>query len=941
MMVALLFLLPLLSALLLVTGPVTVVSAVGPPALGDWTVSSAETQSNKDITLTGNLTVTTGGDLVLDHVHLRMNCSINGQFNISIKPGGKLTMKNSSVAPADFLARYRYNFVIDAGASADIFDSTLSSIGEGNTTVLTTLGLYIGATNVRIVHDTFTRNNFLYTAAGIMVGPMASPLIERSDISGFYIMGIVLTLGSHGTLRNNTIKDNLLGIGCSFSDPTFEGNELNTNFEGIQFLQSQPILKGNTFRGSLLQALGAEGSTLVMDGDIFADNAADIVMNSSGLKATHLSMTGGVSGINIDHSGNRQVLLENSSLKMDTSDLTINDSSVQLLNTTFDQKKVQLSTSSGNLHVSWFLDANVTMATGTKAPGAQVIVRDSLNSTVFSGPADTNGMARWIPIEEYYQIGDQRTNETPHEVTATKGPLWGKATAEMTSSKTVDVIIDDLAPVVKILSPAEGTVTNISMLSFKGNATDNRGVSVVEYRVSTGSWARTDGIDPWNFTVPLPDGTYQVFVRATDLSGLQTTARINVTVDTIAPSLVIFKPVPGTLTNKSPISVEGKTDVGVAVVLRPQGDTSNVGIPVDANGDFKFSYNLTEGSNDIVVVAQDAAGNQVTRSVEVRLDTVPPLLYIYSPAKGLITNSSKVTVSGRTDSGGNVTISVNGVPIPVALNGTFSYDMLLSDGSYVIHLGAKDEAGNSASADRDLIVDTVKPKIEIDHPDDNFLTSTPLITISGRAQGPSVWVGIIDADTQKDPEAGWWDFSELFPLQEGPNNITIKAQDLAGNRGSVVVHVTLDTVPPVLSITDPLDGSTTTSAVINMVGTAEPGANLTLNGAPVDDTDGSFSITVNLVLGKNTFNMTARDAAGNTHNITLTVTRQKKTSGTTLGGSMFPLLLILILICIAVFLLAYNYSRGEEKKQAPVRRPKPTKGRPKRKAPVIVADEEE
>jgi hypothetical protein len=937
MMVSLLFLLPLLSVFLLAPGPVFVVSAAGPPVKGDWTVSSAEAQSNKDILLTGNLTVAAGGVLVLDKVNLRMNCSINGQFNITVKAGGKLTMMNSTVAPSNFLELNRYNFIIEAGGAADLFDTTLSGIGEGNMTVPTTLGLYIGANSVKLVHDTITRKNFLYTAVGVVVGPMASPLIERSDISGVFVTGVFMTMGSHGILRNNTIKNNILGVACTFSDPTIEGNEFNTNFEGAQFLQSQPTLRGNTFRGSLIQALGADGSSLDMDHDSFADNVADIVMNSSGLTATHLSLAGGIDGINIDHSGNRQVILENSSLKMDSTDLTINDSSVQLLNTTFDPSKVKITTPSGNLHVSWFLDTNVTMASGAKASGAQITIKDSFNSTVFSGPADSNGRARWLPLVEYYQIGDTRTNQTPHEVVATKGPLWGNATARMTFSKTVDILIDDLPPVVKILSPIDGLITNRTTLLFSGNATDNRGVSQVEYRVSTGSWAKTKDIDPWNFTVPLPDGTYQVFVRATDLSGLQTTARVNVTVDTIAPSLVIYKPAFDTLTNKSLISVEGKTDTGSSVWRFP----SNLSIPVDNHGNFKFDLNLTEGTNDIVLVAKDGAGNQVSRSVKVRLDTVPPLLYIYSPAKSSITNSSKVTVSGRTDSGGNVTITVNGVPIPVALNGTFSYDLLLSDGSYNVHVGAKDEAGNLASSDRDIIVDTVKPKLELDSPDDNFLTRTALITVNGRAQGPSVWVGPIEADTQKDPEAGWWDFSELYPLKEGRNNITIKAQDLAGNKESLVLHVTLDTVPPALNITDPLDGSTTTLSVVNIVGTAEPGANLTLNGAPVDDTDGSFSITVYLVMGQNNFNMTAKDPAGNTYNVSFTITRQKKATNTTLSGDLFPLVLILILICIAVFLLAYNYSRSDEKRKMPKKRTTPKRTKLKQKTKAQVADEEE
>jgi len=940
--VACMFLFPLLASVL--PGPGALVSA-GPPANGDWNISDAQSVSNSDVTLTGNLTVNLGGSLTLDHVNLRMNCSAKHIYNITIKAGGKLTVKNSTIAPIDFLQRYRYNFIIAFGATADIFDSTLAAIGEGNLTKIQTLGLYVEAAKVRLLGNTFTRTNILYTATGILVvGPLASPLIEGNDISGLYAVGISF-VGSQGTVRNNTIRNNAIGLMSLLSQPVLDGNAFTSNLMGVQVTQSSVAFNGNTFRGSLFGAFGAESSDVTMESDRFIDNAGDMTFNQSGLVAKRLTMSGAVNGIDIDHAGSKEVLIENSSLKASTTELVVNDSSVRLLNTTFDQAKVQITTDTGSLQVFWFLHVNVSLASGPAASGAMVSVKDTQNTTVFQGPTGSDGMLRWVQVEQYSQTGSKRTNMTPHEVRASMGPLWSNATADMLSSRTVNIVMDDMPPVVRILQPKEDALLNQSSVAFRGNATDNDGVSLVEYKVSSGPWTGADGLDPWNFTVAMQDGTHQVSVRATDITGLQTTALVNVTVDTVSPMLIISKPANDTLTNKTQVQVEGRTEPGASLHLVPAGGGENVSLPVDAQGRFQFPHNLTEGPNNIVLVAQDAAGNRVMRSVRVVLDTLPPRLSLSSPVPDLITNSSKVIVAGNTDGGGMAAITVNGLPISVAASGNFSQELLLSDGTYTIRVIAKDLAGNQATLMRTVTVDTVRPKVEIDAPDDGLVTNITLISVKGRAQAKLVWVGVVEADTSPDPEAGWWDYNELYPLKEGQNNITVQAQDVAGNRGSLTVKVIRDTVPPVINITEPLDGSKTTALLVNVVGTTEAGARITVNGDLLDETDGSFSVPVNLLLGKNVITVTAKDAAGNEARTTLTITREKKTVGpTSLGGdNLWPLLLIIVLMCIAVFLLAYNYARGEEPKEERLEKKgtRPKAGKKGKAAAYAKVDEEE
>ena len=203
---SMLFVLPTL-LLLFVPGPAAIVHAAA-PAMGDWNINGPETETGKDIILSGNLTIGLGGTLTFDHVNLKMNCSFNAQFNITIKAGGRLIMRNSSVAPVDFLQRYRYNFEILGGGQAEIADSELVAIGEGNFTQPQTMGLYIESSGVKLINNRFTRTNIFYMAAAIIVGPLASPRIEGNDISGIYPTGIIFSMGSKSVVKGNIIKNN-------------------------------------------------------------------------------------------------------------------------------------------------------------------------------------------------------------------------------------------------------------------------------------------------------------------------------------------------------------------------------------------------------------------------------------------------------------------------------------------------------------------------------------------------------------------------------------------------------------------------------------------------------------------------------------------------------------------------------------------------------------
>lgn len=119
-------------------------------------------------------------------------------------------------------------------------------------------------------------------------------------------------------------------------------------------------------------------------------------------------------------------------------------------------------------------------------------------------------------------------------------------------------------------------------------------------------------------------------------------------------------------------------------------------------------------------------------------------------------------------------------------------------------------------------------------------------------------------------------------LADGSHTIKIDASDYDGNAASQKsVTFKIDTVPPTLSVTSPVDGFVTNQAACNVQGTTND-----LTSSPVSVTvklnngnaeaatvasNGSWSKVVTLVEGSNTITIVATDSAGKSTTVTRTV----------------------------------------------------------------------
>ncbi len=153
------------------------------------------------------------------------------------------------------------------------------------------------------------------------------------------------------------------------------------------------------------------------------------------------------------------------------------------------------------------------------------------------------------------------------------------------------------------------------------------------------------------------------------------------------------------------------------------------------------------------VSGKDAAGNTVSGSQTIGVDTNAPALSVDTIAQDNIINAAEhnqaLTLTGKTDAeaGQIVTVTLNGKnhTATVGSNGTWSVTLpasevqSLANGDHTLTVNVSDKAGNGSSTTVDFTVDTAAPVVTINTvADDNILNTSEqgqAQIISGTASG--------------------------------------------------------------------------------------------------------------------------------------------------------------------------------------------------------------
>ena len=499
--------------------------------------------------------------------------------------------------------------------------------------------------------------------------------------------------------------------------------------------------------------------------------------------------------------------------------------------------------------------------TGTGEPGATVTLFD--DGTPIAGSVTIAADGSWSKVITLSGEGD-------HAITAQARDAAGNVT---TATTAATFGFDITAPVVEA-STSGGTI-NEAAQTIEGTGEAGTTIRIVDGTVELGATV-VDADGNWAQAVTLTgDGSHRLTVFSTDIAGNVGFDRVNFTLDTVAPLVVLSST--GGLVNRATQTITGTAEAGASVLLFDGGVPISTAAKVAADGTWRKTITLIgQGDHLISAAAFDRAGNVGPDSATATftLDTIAPAATII-PTGGLTRHASQ-TVSGTGEIGATVVVRDGTLALgntTVGAGGTWSLVVGLgADGAHSLNARVTDAAGNARiTGSVGYTLDTRAPAVAITSA--GIPTSQASQTITGTGEvgarvtlydGADAIAGIITIGA-----SGSW--SKAITLSgQGDHAITAQASDAAGNIGtSAAITFGYDTVTPVVVVTSPL--GPTIQPVQTMTGTAEAHSQVavwkgtTQLGTGTADAAGAWSIDVTLpAAGSHSLVVKATDAAGNT-----------------------------------------------------------------------------
>ena len=356
---------------------------------------------------------------------------------------------------------------------------------------------------------------------------------------------------------------------------------------------------------------------------------------------------------------------------------------------------------------------------------------------------------------------------------------------------------------------------NQSSFAITAHPADQNGISSMEiwmdYQSSGMQLLATLSSPPWDYSVDATmngDGHYVFYTRATDIAGnvepqhaLPDATTIVDTTPPIAAAIALpqYKNTMGFSVTATASDLNGVDSV--ALWYRRNGGAWTLFSEKSAAPwiwDFDASTS-GEGTYEFVTMAVDNAGNmeQWPSSAEATtmVDVTSPTIDFTAPAVGVWINESHVTVrwtgfdalSGlkecRLQIGGNVwTLAGSSTQ--------YNVDWI-DDGVQTAMLTAWDNAGNSASEQMSLMIDTTPPELQFETPDDGGSVDSPAnVTWRGTdaTSGIDFYEYGVDGGQMVAVGAS---VTAILDLGPGDHTVIVWAHDRAGNAKSATISFTV------------------------------------------------------------------------------------------------------------------------------------------------------
>ena len=469
-----------------------------------------------------------------------------------------------------------------------------------------------------------------------------------------------------------------------------------------------------------------------------------------------------------------------------------------------------------------------------------------------------------------------------------------------TGNGTREITIDANLPGLRIDTVAGDDVVNIiehgQALVITGSSADLAVGSDVTLTINGQTYVAAVLADgTWSIGVPAADvsawpaGTVTITASGTSNAGTPVSVTHPVTVDLTAVAVSINAITADDVINaaekSAALTLSGSTsgvEAGQTVTVTFGGKTYTANVA--ANGSWSTTVPtadmaaLRDGDASAQASVSNVNGNSATTTHAYSVDASAPTVTINTIAGDDILNAAEagtaLTINGSStaEAGQTVTVTLNGANYTgtVQTDGSWSVSVppadlsALTASNYTVSAAVSDKAGNPASVNHNLTVDTSVPVVTINTvAGDDVINATEHAQaqiISGSATGAAtgstvtVTIGTNTFTTVLDASGNWSvgvPASVVSALANGTVTINASVTDAAGNSGSATHQVTVNTGLPTITF-NAISGD-------NVLNADEKGQPLTISGSSTGLATGA---QVTVTLNGHNYSATT-DAAGN------------------------------------------------------------------------------
>jgi len=378
---------------------------------GDWNVTSSEKHEGKNISVSGNITVS--GRLELYNGTLTFNIGGGEVRRITVNGSGNLVIRNMRFAVTDKNGSFHIN--VSGNGWMDIIGSSISGL-KGPSGIAGIEGR-AGGLPIMVLATTVIDD-----AAGTVVSwnggncEIDNTTI-RMGVEGY--RGMVVG-NAQATLRNNHI-DMTSALGTT----------IGMSFNGTE----DAVTDGNLITNADTAMLVTSSSSIRSTRDHFLNAGTGISLKDSTISFTGLKVDGSDTALDASKS---TVIGADSSIVSNGMDVRLAASTTEMANVTYDEA---ILSSSAMLTRSWHITASVKDIVGQPVEGASVVLASAIGTIKYNGTTGPDGRSGPVLIDAYTEDETGVVSFTPYNLAVSKGALYEDVSIVLDRERSIDVVM--------------------------------------------------------------------------------------------------------------------------------------------------------------------------------------------------------------------------------------------------------------------------------------------------------------------------------------------------------------------------------------------------------------------------------------------------------------------------------------------------------------------